>query len=634
MAIRIEAKIGDVTLRDREIEQLEIAQALGDHHRLAITFHRDSTKPLQLTDFIAPAVTVSLTDDATQTKVHAFVGVGLRCDEQHQLHGGSRFVLMALSDSGKFSKRHHVGRFAAATIGDIVANYPDVTLTSPPFQRTANYVQSGEDDFSFLARLADDHQCFVRPLDLGMEIRHGFDDKRHPLTWGKNLQALTSSVAASNHRYKGAYYEWQRKEEVLLRDRTHDAPASGAAKLTATVKDAAGALEGGLDPNMRESTARSTHIAEFRDALLRESERTLGAAVMIEGVSTNIEIVPGDTVEIQEGESFKLANAPGTVGLVRVTHLFDGHQYTNRFVATPWMNYSSALPAPRHVLHGLVTAEVTGNDDPQSAGRVRVRERGTDPDNEAAQLWARQITPFAGNGRGIAFLPEIGDQVMLAFEEGDPERPYVIGSVWNGRDVSPGPAPKRIVTKSGNQIVMDDSGVVEIFSPSGTCLVQLSNDVQGTARITIHSEGDLFLEAKERIQLKCKALVELVGSGGATRITEGDDQTWVQGKRLAVVTGGDKTQSDSKLSLIVGGTSLELDATSLVSQSAKVSSVAAMDNTVMGMMVQLNPPGFTVAPASGDSISQPEDKETVWAARENPKPTDRIKVTRDDGPKS
>jgi hypothetical protein len=65
-----------------------------------------------------------------------------------------------------------------------------------------------------------------------------------------------------------------------------------------------------------------------------------------------------------------------------------------------------------------------------------------------------------------------------------------------------------------------------------------------------------------------------------------------------------------------------------------VSSVAATNNTVMGMMVQLNPPGFTVAPASSDSISQPENKETVWAARENPKPTDRIKVTRDDGPKS
>lgn len=634
MAIRIEATIGEVILRDLEIEQLEITKELGDHNRLAITFHRDSTLPLQLSEFVGTSAMVTLTDDATDQTAQAFTGFVVRCEEQHQLYGGSRFVVMALSDSGKYSKRHHVARFTASAISDIVASYPDVTLTSPPFQRTANYVQSGEDDFSFLVRLADDHQCFVRPLDVGMEIRNGFDDKGHELTWGKNLQALTSSVAASNHRYKGAYYEWQRKEEVQLRDRSDIAVGSGADRLTEAVKDSADSLQGGFDPNMRESAARTTHIAEYRDALLRESERTLGAAVIIEGVSTNIEIVPGDTVDIRESESFKLENSPGTVGLVRVTHLFDGHQYTNRFAATPWINYSNALPAPRHVLHGLVTAEVTGTDDPLSAGRVRVRERGGDPDNDAAELWAHQVTPFAGNGRGIAFLPEIGDEVMLAFEEGDPERPYVIGSVWNGRDVSPGPAPKRIVTKSGNQIVMDDSGVIEIFSPSGTCLMQLSNDVKGTPRITIHSEGDLFLEAKERIQLQCKTLVEQVGSGGTTRIVEGDDQTWVQGKRLTVVTGDEKVQSDAKLSLIVGGSSLELDATSLVSQSAEVSSVAATNNTVMGTMVQLNPPGFMVPPASSDSISQPENKETVWAARDNPKPTDRIKVTRDDGPKS
>lgn len=634
MAIRIEAKIGDVTLRDREIEQLEIAQALGDHHRLSITFHRDSTKPLQLTDFVAPAVTVSLTDDATKKKVQAFVGVGVRCDEQHQLHGGSRFVLTALSDSGKYATRHHFSKFPQAVIGDVVSFFGDVVLTSPPFQRKADYVQVGEDDFSFLLRLADDHQCFVRPRDKGIEIRHGFDDKRHDLVWGRNLQALTSRIAPANHRQKGAFYEWQRKEEVLLRDRSHDASASGASRLADAVKQKAASLDGGLDPNVLESDTRSTTIAEFRDTLLRESERALGAAVSIEGVSTNIELVVGDTVDIREGDSFKLDNAPGTLGLVRVTHTFDGHQYANSFTATPWTNFDNAAPPARRILPGLVTAEVINNIDPAGLGRIQVRERGGNPDSPGSQLWARQITPFAGNGRGIAFLPEVGDEVMLGFEEGDPERPYVLGSVWNGRDISPAPSPKRIVTKSGNQIVMDDAGVVEIFSPSGTCLMQLSNDVKGTPRITIHSEGDLFLEAKERIQLKCKTLVELVDNGGATRIVKGDEQTSVDGSRLAVVKGGNIVQSSSKVSLIVGGSSLELDDTSLVSQSVTVSSVAKAQNTVTGAMVQLNPPGFMVGPASSGSLVTPENKDTVWAARENPKPTDRIKVTRDDGPKS
>src|SRR5665213_3485840 len=98
MAIRIEVKIGAVALRDREIEQLEIRQALGDHHRLSITFQRDPSKPLQLSAFVNPPVTVTLTDDATKKTVKAFAGVADSCEEQHQLQGGSIFVLTALSD--------------------------------------------------------------------------------------------------------------------------------------------------------------------------------------------------------------------------------------------------------------------------------------------------------------------------------------------------------------------------------------------------------------------------------------------------------------------------------------------------------------------------------------------------------
>jgi uncharacterized protein involved in type VI secretion and phage assembly len=634
MAVRLEVKIGALTLRDREVDQMSIAQALGDHHRLSITFHRDPSKPLQLSDFVAPEVIVTLTDDATKGTVQAFAGVGTSCEEQHQLHGGSRFVLTALSPSEKYSRRHHVGRFAAAALGDVVSRFEGVTIgAAPTVKRTSNYVQAGEDDLSFLLRLADDHQCFIRPKDKGLEIRRGFDDKRHALTFGKNLQAITSRVAAVNPREKGAFYEFGKKEEVLLRDRTQNAPMSGATRLTDAVKQRASALNGGLDPNVLESTARATTIGEFRDVLLRESERVLGAAVTVDGVSTNIELLIGDTVDIQAGTTFKLDNPPGTLGLVKVTHLFDGQQYTNTFTATPWMSFDNASQAPRRVLTGLVTAEVTSNEDPQNAGRIRVREVGINPDNEESHFFARLLTPFAGNGRGIAFLPEIGDEVVLGFEEGDPERPYVVGSVWNGRDVSPGPKPKRIVTKSGNQIVMDDEGAIEIFTPGGTCMVQLSNGVNGSPRVTIHAEGDLFLEAKERIQLKCKELVELVEKD-VTRIIGGDDQTSVKGVRTSSINGADTFASTDSITLLVGGSSVELSSTGTTLQGMNISSVAKTQNVVSGLMVQLNPPGFVVPPAQESSILEPEKKDSSWGGRENPKPTERVKVTRDDGPAS
>ena len=629
MAIRIEVKIGTVTLRDREVEHLEIRQALGDHHRLSIIFHRDPSKPLKLSDFVIPPVTVTLTDDAIRKTATAFVGVGESCEEQHQLRGGSIFVLTALSDSAKYSARHHKGNLPSGVLSDIASRFEVTIGAPPPSQRVADYRQGGESDFEFLRRLADDHQCFVRPLEKGLEIRHGFDDKRHDLTWGKNLQAMTSRIVPRNNRHKGAYYEFQRKVEVSLNDRTQDAPASGATNLTDAVKQQSRSLQAGGIVNLYETVSRSSTLFEFRDAMQREAERVIGSSVTIEGSSTNIELLVGDTVDIREGVNFKLDNPPGTLGLIRVTHQFDGNQYTNTFTATPWVNFSNAVQPARQLLFGLTTAEVVDNVDPLSLGRIKIRLKDSPQGKPEIELFARYVTPFAGNGRGIAFLPEVGDEVIVGFEEGDPEHPYILGSAWNGRDVSPGPTPKRIVTKSGNAIVMDDAGSIEIHSPGGTCLVQLSNGVDGAPRITISSGGDLFLEAADRIQLKCKNLVELVGKD-ATRIVKGDDQTSIQGARFIEVTGEDVHQSNTRIAMLVGGTTTELTPIGLVSQSTQVVSIAKAQNVVMGLFVQLNPPGLAMPPTQGGILVEPEPKDGIATGRENPKPTDIFKVSREE----
>ncbi len=632
MAVRLEVKIGALTLRDREVERLEIVQELGQHHRLSITFHRDPSKPLKLADFVNPKVTVTLTDDATKKTATPFVGLTDSCEEQHQLRGGSIFVLVALSDSAKFSARHHKGNALDGNIVDLLKAF-DVKLGStPPFVRKQDFRQAGESDFEFVRRLADDHDCFVRPIEGGLEARHGFDDKAHDLTFGKNLQALTSRIIPRNARFKGAFYEFQRKGEVGLFDRQQDAVASGATNLTDAIKQKASALQVAGTGNFYETISRSSNVGEFRDAVQREAERRSGAAVRIEGSSTNIELLVGDTVDIREGANFKLSNPPGVVGLTSVTHLFDGNQYTNSFVATPWTNFSNYVQPARETLFGLTTAEVVDNVDPLALGRLKIRFKDSPPGNPALQMFARYITPFAGNERGIAFLPEIGDEVMVGFEEGDPEHPYIIGAVWNGADVSPGPTPKRIVTKSGNAIVMDDAGMIEIHSPSGTCLVQLSNGVNGAPRITISSGGDLFLEAADRIQLKCKNLVELVDKD-ATRIIKGDDQTSIKGGRFIEVTGEDVHQSDTRIAFLAGGAStIDMSPIAIVSQGNQMVSIAKAQNVVQGLFVLLNPPGLNMPPAQTGIFVEPESKDSVATGRANPKPTIPLKSTREDAP--
>ena len=79
---------------------------------------------------------------------------------------------------------------------------------------------------------------------------------------------------------------------------------------------------------------------------------------------------------------------------------------------------------------GVVRAVVVDVQDPDAAGRIKVRFPSL-PNNFEA--WARVSLPLGGNQTGLWALPEVGDEVIVAFEQGDPRNPIVLGSVWNSK---------------------------------------------------------------------------------------------------------------------------------------------------------------------------------------------------------
>src|SRR5262249_20209525 len=84
--------------------------------------------------------------------------------------------------------------------------------------------------------------------------------------------------------------------------------------------------------------------------------------------------------------------------------------------------------------NGIVIGIVKTLDDPDRLGRMRVE---LPHQNDQLSYWAPMVTPMAGAGRGVCFLPEVGEQVLVAFEHGDPRRPYVLGSLWSKVDRRP-----------------------------------------------------------------------------------------------------------------------------------------------------------------------------------------------------
>ena len=113
--------------------------------------------------------------------------------------------------------------------------------------------------------------------------------------------------------------------------------------------------------------------------------------------------------------------------------------------------------------YGAYAALVTDLEDPDNQGRVKIKLPWS-PDGEGLQYeaWARLSTLMAGAERGSWFVPDLDDEVLVIFEGGNPRRPYVIGSLWNGKDAPPETMDaknsiKAIHSRNGVKIVMDDS---------------------------------------------------------------------------------------------------------------------------------------------------------------------------------
>lgn len=113
------------------------------------------------------------------------------------------------------------------------------------------------------------------------------------------------------------------------------------------------------------------------------------------------------------------------------------------------------------IWYGVVPATVRDVQDPDGQGRVKVALPWS-PDSTGGgyEAWARLATLFAGPGAGSWFVPHEGDEVLVAFEHGDPRRPYVLGSLWNGSDAPPesdANGRKTLKTRNGVTVSMVDS---------------------------------------------------------------------------------------------------------------------------------------------------------------------------------
>lgn len=142
------------------------------------------------------------------------------------------------------------------------------------------------------------------------------------------------------------------------------------------------------------------------------------------------------------------------------------------------------------LINGVVIGLVTNVADPEKQGRIKVHFPWLDDQHETD--WVRIATMMAGGGRGSFFIPEVNDEVLVAFDHGEARIPYVIGFLWNGQDAPPDNETSKRTLKStkGHTILLDDKDGDEkiVITSSSGHKVELDDTPAGQT-MTVQTNG-------------------------------------------------------------------------------------------------------------------------------------------------
>jgi uncharacterized protein involved in type VI secretion and phage assembly len=172
-------------------------------------------------------------------------------------------------------------------------------------------------------------------------------------------------------------------------------------------------------------------------------------------------------------------------------------------------------------LYGVYPALVTDVVDPDNLGRIQVSLPwlgGASGGGDGVRAWATLLTPYADDNQGYEMLPSVGTQVVVAFEAGNPRRPYIVGACWNGRESLP-EAPtasndKRLIrTRAGSLLEFDDTEAapkVTVSTRSGHSVVL--DDGGQTVTITHSGGSSITFTAAGVIEIRANLTVDVYAS--------------------------------------------------------------------------------------------------------------------------
>ena len=512
---------------------LQIEQNIGKHHRFQMSVELESGGNRYVHNISENSkkwLGESIVVKAANKPI--FVGVVTNV----QLHReGSDFgciIVSGYSATYRMETAHSCFSWNDTTIGDVVKKLcaeAKVQLElNPAYKENKDYIcQYEESDFDFIRRLAHQYQewmyfdgtklIFGKPRKLADPIRLEYGTTLSSLDIG--LQTLARSEQVFSY-HSGADREMQRMTPDLAYG--HDKLAGDAFRASLGMFS---------KPARQHAMPRISDESELINYMGRKQAAETAETHYITAESQVPTLRVGSVISLYSSFLERVGNLSeeslGNFIIIEITHeVSQGSYYKNRFKAIPATIKAMPSPKVRMPLAETQMATVLSNADPEGKGRVRVRMNWQTDGMQTG--WVRVMTPDGGSSsdvksnRGFVFIPEVGDQVLLGFRHGDPARPYVMGSLFNGTTGNGGGSNnsiKSLKTRSGISVILnDDNKSLEIKDAGGSS-------------IHLDGNGNILINAPKNIQLHAGNDMSLM-VGHDLQVNVGNSQTTNIGNML------------------------------------------------------------------------------------------------------
>lgn len=474
---------------------------------------------------------------------------------------GTFTVLRGYDAAHRLFRGRRTAGYTQVTASDVVRKVASraglqlgtVESTGTVFDHVA---QTAQTDWEFLAGLAAD-------TGFHLAVRRGkLDFGRHkgaagaPGAGAAGTDPLVVQLGTDLVRFRSTITSAEQVKQVEVRG--WDVAAKKALVATSPAATTSAVLDGVTPASMAKAFGDPVHVAsdvpygtqaQVDAAAAALAEQIGGAFAEFDGVARGNPKIRADTAisVLGVGKPFD-----GKYTVTTSRHRFDPTTgYTTAFAVTGRQERSlyglASGAAARPRSGGVVIAQVSDVKDPQGQGRVTLSFPWLSADYVSD--WARTLQPGAGKDRGAMVVPEVGDEVLVAFEQGDPGRPYVLGGLFNGVDTpssgggalvdsGSGAVNRRsLVSRKGHRLdLLDADGKdgVTVATSDGKLLVRLE---AGATKVTVHADGTVLVEGTRgvtvdagsatldlkggTVNLKATSGVTIDGGGGAVSVTTG-----------------------------------------------------------------------------------------------------------------